>query len=767
MKYILFDQNAISVLVSRNKLQSVEFQQGRRLVEHCCGMHASEVLEGVAIEHSDDGVLFIGKKPASEEAGKAERVFCIDLTTCDLLSEKEHPSDFLTILQKTLRTVLKIWEQRPFTSSERINETKAIVFPFAMPDHRRIVIERSNVLERLTKRGVTYPLLAYKYCKEDSHSPDVVDRTVLVKAGEYYRAKYYELQQAIVNAHEENSKGDEKTEQALISQTGRKQVAEEGFAFIPFDMQYEKLTETQKYIVDYQSITSPIRIAGAAGTGKTISLIMRAYRLLTEHKERNEPFSMVFFSHSESTRLRNEQVFSNYPMSKTFLDESSEQRIRFVSLLSFCREFAQVPTNLLLDHDASEAKTAQLMLIGDALQKAKEERVLSTYRPLMSERIKRFFDESLETDFEEKCQLLQHEFSVQIKGRTDCSFEKYNELPSIRNGLHCANEKDKELVFHIFTLYQEALKSINNYDVDDIVLEALSRLNAPVWRRERVEDGYDYIIVDEMHLFNINEQSVFHYLTKDASKRDVPICFALDYSQAIGDRGDNSNDYVENAFGKLEKRRLQTVFRNSPQIAEFCASIAASGTLMFEESFENPYQSAQNCFTEEDEKKCSIPQLYMYQNDEEMLKAVGNHVESIKRSLHCRYCDIAVIPFVPGMDTKEGIHQLSSACNKKIRLLDLNERIDEKCVTVASPYAINGLEFQAVILLGVDEGRLPQTTGTSDISQHFIRYSAYNLLYLSASRAKYSLLILGSNLNGQSSCLEHSVHAGYLQVAQK
>ena len=81
----------------------------------------------------------------------------------------------------------------------------------------------------------------------------------------------------------------------------------------------------------------------------------------------------------------------------------------------------------------------------------------------------------------------------------------------------------------------------------------------------------------------------------------------------------------------------------------------------------------------------------------------------------------------------------------------------------ASPYAINGLEFHAVVLLGVDEGRLPQTTGTGDISQHFLKYSAYNMLYLS-SRAKYRVTIMGSELKGESSCLEHAIKAETIHV---
>ena len=98
--------------------------------------------------------------------------------------------------------------------------------------------------------------------------------------------------------------------------------------------------------------------------------------------------------------------------------------------------------------------------------------------------------------------------------------------------------------------------------------------------------------------------------------------------------------------------------------------------------------------------------------------------------------------------------------------MDFSQKITTKDYVLASPYAINGLEFKAVILIGVDEGRVPQTMGTSDISQHFIKYSAYNLLYLASSRAKYRLIILGNKLKGRSSCLEHSVVSKHIEVIE-
>ena len=43
-------------------------------------------------------------------------------------------------------------------------------------------------------------------------------------------------------------------------------------------------------------------------------------------------------------------------------------------------------------------------------------------------------------------------------------------------------------------------------------------------------------------------------------------------------------------------------------------------------------------------------------------------------------------------------------------------------------------------------------------------YLSYNLLYLTASRAKYKLTILGSKVNGKSTCVEHALRAEYLDI---
>jgi superfamily I DNA/RNA helicase len=770
MKFLLFDLNAIATYVGDSTLQSVEYLQGDRLVQHFCGKLNSEIFEGTVVEYTDDGIIFLGKATADTSESKdnvGHPILCYDLTQCNIMSEHNN-STLLTIFQKSFRTALKIWNKQPFSFSERIHGSKSILFPFVFPDPRRLVIERSINVLQMDKRGISFPLLAYKYnAEEPSAVEDTVKTQVIKAAGKLYASKYYELQRKL--SEEIYHMETDSSSSALYHFKACAPVGRNDFIFWPYEQQYCNLTNVQKEVVDSDDLTAPLRVDGAAGTGKTMSLLMRAYRLLLKYEQAKSPFRIIFFTHSQSTCQRNLSIFKLYEHGELFLDENSQQCIQFVTLLDFCANFTNLPIDTLVDRDAGDAKSYQLMLIENVVQKFKDNNVIRTYRPILSSGMQDVLDSS-KTSPSVLYAMLQHEFSIQIKGRTDSRIDTYYEIPPIANGLPCSTKKDKEFVFLIFQQYQEELKTMGSFDVDDVTLEALSHLNAPVWRRERVKSGYDYILVDEMHLFNINEQSVFFYLTKDTSQKDIPICFALDYSQAIGDRGDIDNDDLDAKFGRvLRKKRYQTVFRNSPEIAHFCASLIASGTLMFLKNFSDPYRDLQSSFTHEEEKRSERPILYLYNNDEDMIKSIRTHVCGIVKDLQCKHEDIAVITFEDSLLSDEGFSNMRELTSMDFIRLDSNrsdlidQKKDKKCI-LTSPYVINGLEFKAVILLGVDEGRVPQTMGTSDISQHFIKYSAYNLLYLSASRAKYRLTLLANRLKGYSSCLEHSIRSGNLDI---
>ena len=764
MKFLLFDENAISTYVSESHLQSVEYQEGLTFTKHLSGQLSSEIFHNTIIEYVKDGILFVGrKKNQSEKTDIDKHIFCVDLTTCNLLCEETAPSRLLTVMQRAFRMVLKIWNNYPFSASERISGSKSVLFPFSLTDHHRLVIERSNQVSRLESRGISFPLLAYKYNAEDpGQVADVVHTDILRYAGEAYVDNKYRLQAQIEKELSANKKNDSSA--PLEHVEASKSVERSDFIFWNYDQQFKALTESQRKVVECESLTSPLRVDGAAGTGKTVSLIMRAYRLLKMHHDQGSPFRIIFFAHSESTSLRNKDCFSLYPNSEYYLSPSSEQTILFTTLFAFCREFAHIDRSAVIEDNAADSKTYQLMLIDDVVKSALESNRVKTYRPLISDEVYALFD-SEKTDRATLINMLQHEFSVQIKGRTDCSIESYIELETIPNGIPCKTKPEKELIFSLFNDYQNMLQSQNTFDVDDVTIEAISHLNAPFWRRKRQNDGYDYIFADEMHLFNLNEQSVFHFLSKDTSSKEIPLCFALDYSQAIGDRGDTSKDYISRGgFGNVKQQQLHTLFRNSPAIVDLCALIAASGTLMFGASFSNPYGNMQYHFTHAEELKMQVPELHMYPNDDAMISDLPNRLSDLMRDLQCKPKDIAIVSFDNRWIAKEGVDLLEKTVKRKCNLLDQCTQSQTDYYTLASPYAINGLEFQAVVLLGADEGRVPQTSGTSDISSNFLMYSAYNMLYLSVSRAKYRVIIMGSELQGISTCLEHSIQANVIDV---
>ena len=58
MKFLLFDEYAISTYVSENRLQSVEYPEGKKFIEHLHGKLASEIFCNTKIEYTKDGILF-------------------------------------------------------------------------------------------------------------------------------------------------------------------------------------------------------------------------------------------------------------------------------------------------------------------------------------------------------------------------------------------------------------------------------------------------------------------------------------------------------------------------------------------------------------------------------------------------------------------------------------------------------------------------------------------------------------------------------------
>ena len=162
----------------------------------------------------------------------------------------------------------------------------------------------------------------------------------------------------------------------------------------------------------------------------------------------------------------------------------------------------------------------------------------------------------------------------------------------------------------------------------------------------------------------------------------------------------------------------------------------------------------------------------MYANDEEMLKSLKQHINQIKKDIQCANKDIAIITFDDKYLWTENVEKIKTIIGRDI--LVLKDRYSyakttgfpKDSIILSSTYNVNGLEFAGVILVGVDDGRVPKTNNVGDVSENYIKYIAFNQLYLSASRAKYRLDILGNEMHGTSPCLKYSIENQCLKITQ-
>lgn len=752
MDYLLFEKSAVEELINNNQLQSIEFDLGSRFIR--CIKNEGEVsIKNVIVKKEKDGQFFVGK-------GITRTILVIDLRESQLLNQCSD-QELLVVLQKTFRYAIRFWEKKPPTNCEKVFKNHTVIFPFPYSQNSsyRIVLARNVKERRLELREIKEGLLVYKYSNEGipSSTEENLDTDIYRKCG----GRYFELLSEFRSRFLEQIKNkNEDCRNAINIVELDHMKGNSSFKFLSFNDQMNKLTKFQRRIVTYANNSTPIRIEGPAGTGKTAAMVLRAVNMLQNARKEQIPLEMYYFTHSKSTELSIKNMICSL-MDESFFEENSEQRLRITTLQDYCTEYIRLKETQVIDLDASEAKQHQLFLIHEAYTRVKEKK-FNTFKFLMSSKCVDFFENEQENRV---ISLLQYEFSVNIKGMAEGDLEAYKRIRCISNGIPFENEHDKEYVYSVFKEYQQDLEYLSVYDTDDIILETIARLNAPLWRRARIRDGIDYMFVDEMHLFNINEQQIFHYLTKDVTQTDIPICFALDYGQLIGERVELDRSYIEKEFSKNDiiKEEFGTVFRSSQQIAELCATITSSGALLFD-SFINPYKYCESGFTANEEALCDTPKLVSYKTDKEMLQSLDGYIKSFCNMFKCQHNDIAIVFFDEELmneflEKKYSQYEIN-CLDGRAKAADISKHNSVIC---SLPDYINGLEFHCVILVGVDDGRVPPTA-VYDVSANFLIFNSLNKLYLACSRARYNVTILENCMRGSSSCLMNSIKRGTLQI---
>lgn len=766
MRFLLVEMHAVDELISGRYFQSVEFEQGKSLALLLAGSVKTAIISpSIKILSTTEGLYFLSTQ------GGSGNVIVFDLEAAPLFGH--NPEEDLLVFQRVLRFGTKTWQNLRLSVSEKLvpNSSKAIVFPFPISSksYYRIAIDRNPDAKRREKRATGQALLVYWFGFDDK---DVAKDDVSVTV---FRKAMAGLPEAYATIQADAQVGPSGEASSRITSLGVTRLDGHPASKLPGELGFDEwqfyLTEAQRRFVN-TPLHAPHRIEGPAGTGKTLSLVLKAIQTLRQAAAARTEHRALFIAHSEATRKAIQELFdSNDSSGFSGADRiTSLQSIKITTLQSLCAEIlrTEISESEFLDRDAFESKEAQLLYTLEAFEDALSND-FATHKPFLS---KEFADYVETQDKWLVAEMMRHEISVVIKGRADEDLEKYKKTSILRYGLPIKSEADKGFMFLIFRGYQQRLEAAGQFDTDDVVLTASSQLSTPIWRRRRESEGYDSIFIDETHLFNLNELSVFHRLTRSDSS--FPIAYSVDRSQALGDRGWSEGSFdslmapSEEARERASTTLIRSIFRSSPEIVNLAFSVTSAGATLFT-NYQNPLDLAASAFTEQEERKAVPPAYFEYGNDEALIAGAFDRAQAMAARLEGHRSGVAIVAFSESLFAE--LQKFARETNKPVETLKRRGDIEvlrsaqrSNRFVLSSPDYIGGLEFDGVVLVGVDKGRVPPaSTRESPDSSNFLSYASHSRLYVAITRARFQVEILGSKIRGPSTLLQSALSGGVLQ----
>lgn len=517
------------------------------------------------------------------------------------------------------------------------------------------------------------------------------------------------------------------------------------------------LNETQSAILNAGILNHrPLRIIGAAGTGKSLLMQLLAAKRLLKAEQEDKECHIIYVCHSTDMVNNVYERFDTLGVARFILnEEGSKQKLEINTLFQYCyQSSAEIPSEMILSTDAYQNKEFQKDCVARFLGETIED----------YDRNKLFYNKALpvieqlkEANARESLvDVICNEIGVAIKGRTEGNVRQfYTEAEAPLSRFHNAlNVKERNFVFEIYTKYKNYLSVEEGFlDSDDVAISFLQTRRTPVWELRRKKEGFDYVFVDETQLFNENERQLFSYLTKKNNPH-VPIALALDEAQDL--KGGIHKGFGILGITELEDKRLKNVHRCTKDILQLAFYVIQRTTDLFGSEFPDFTKNTVS-LVNDDHSKIKFPIIKIAKNslDKELLDTISE-----LRSSNLR--QVCVI--VHANKYWEKIQKLLK--NEELGTFIIIDRRGEKMpknkpfIALSRPESVGGQEFDAVISIGLEDGLVPEKVSYAPLSVA-LEQQALREIYLSFTRAKYQLISLIS-LNSSPSIILKDAHANGL-----
>lgn len=447
------------------------------------------------------------------------------------------------------------------------------------------------------------------------------------------------------------------------------------------------LHPVQQQLVD-ETFSGPARIAGSAGTGKTVVALHRAARILREHPEAK--LLLTTFSSPLSNALEYKLRMLMHR------DVTVEQRVSFLP-------FDGAAIELFTLAHGHNPKIAKLEHVKRSLNKAVEENNL-----------KGFSDRMLLSEFQRVIDAWQIE-----------NLDAYAEVPRLgrKNQL---GKRQREKLWPVFRRTKEILSSQHRYTLATV----FGKVEA--YFRDRPLKPFSHIIVDESQDLGVPELKMIAAIKSDNTDS---LFFAGDLGQRIFAEPFSWLKLGIDVRGRT--RSLKVNYRTSREIRCVAEKLLPT-TIRDVDGIEEDRSGTVSVFDD------VAPEVLIQESEEEEILVIAAKIrEALKDGLLPEEIGVFVRSSNELSRARRAVEKTDQA------IVQLSSKIEDKTgrIVIGTMHLAKGFEFRMVIVMACDEEILPNHNRLRAAADEHELDEVYNternLFYVAVTRAREKLVVSG------------------------
>jgi UvrD/REP helicase N-terminal domain len=509
------------------------------------------------------------------------------------------------------------------------------------------------------------------------------------------------------------------------------------------------LNEAQRRVLESDALMHhPVRVIGPAGSGKTLLMQLLAMRYLNQAQEQGRDIQVLYIVHNLAMAQTVSDRFRALG-AEEFLT-NKHQTIVISTLSEYGRKLISLPETTLIDKDAYKTKAFQLEQVKIALRAAIDGKAEIVSRSALLRQVR-----DSDVLFDIFALLAMAEISTVIKGRGLVDDEKrYTDAEAPLSRLHrILNPKERSVVFDCFRGYNRVIfEEYEMLDSDDMALTLSGRLRTPLWSLKRRTEGFDFVFVDEAQLFNENERRLFPYLTKGTT-RHIPIALALDEAQEPF--GFSTAGLATLGITDIENENLPSIHRSTREIVDLAFYVIQQTTDLFGADFPD-FTNAGSGMVPSTHPLAAPPVIVTC--NEEANSYTRFLLRLVQRLRAKNIRQIAIIchhesywtDLVRGLEASRLPYHIIAQRGEKINP-------DQPLVILSRPALIGGQEFDAVVLVGLEQGLVPPRVADNPALAAALEQQVLREIYLALTRARYRVIATLNRGAGPNAILTEAV----------